>query len=143
MIHLHAVIIHKLSSIIFQDLSKYIEVIIHEAASTRGKTILKRLGSAQMFYKSNFPALFSNLFLTEKCAGKFNSSQIVLILVPSNLFYFGTRLEHRSSIRIRDCIEIFILGVLFGKIEYDKLRVNLVRTGVYLFVKYFKVNGYK
>ena len=38
----------------------------------RGKKILERLVSARFFYRSNFPALFSILFRTEKNAGNFN-----------------------------------------------------------------------
>ena len=36
------------------------------------KIILERLVSALFFHKSNFPALFSNLFFTEKSAGNFD-----------------------------------------------------------------------
>ena len=40
--------------------------------SAKVKEILERLGSARIFDKLNFPALFSNLFCTEKSAGDFD-----------------------------------------------------------------------
>ena len=55
----------------------YIGYFLPESAEfSRGNEILEPLGSGRFFDKSNFPALFSNLFCTEKSAGKFNLSKI-------------------------------------------------------------------
>ena len=49
---------------------------IERLLKLRAKTILERLRFARIFYKSNFSALVSNHFRTDKSAGNFHSSKI-------------------------------------------------------------------
>jgi len=51
------------------------------------RAILKRLRSARIFYRSNFPALFSNLFCTKKSAGKFDLWKIHADPKRSNIIF--------------------------------------------------------
>ena len=79
-----------------------------------GKTILERLGSAQIFYSSNFPAIFSNLFCTEKSAGNSCRSESFYYCFPSRTSK-NTQLKYTNiQVFLRNC---YCCGELFWTLQ--------------------------